>query len=148
MSVPGDSHHRLQELLVWGEAAVPSGETEARGWCGAPVTRVPSVSPQTLRWCQGWVFLEQQQPVVELSCQWVPPTVRKSPKRHRVPSGGHPDPAMSPGCDTAPCPPQVGRIRPSPLRDLLPRIRDQLRNIIPCGNIWIRDKLNLQPPKP
>ncbi|OPJ68013.1 cathelicidin-B1 precursor [Patagioenas fasciata monilis] len=70
----------------------------------------------TLRWCRGWVFLEQQQPVVELFCHWVTPT--------------------------------LGQNRPSPLRDLVTRISDRLRNIFLCRNIWIRDKLNLQPPKP
>lgn len=77
------------------------------------------------------------------------PDGKKVPKTPPYPRGGVTwTPAMSPGCDTAPCPPQLGQIRPSPLRDLLARVRDRLRNIFHCGNIWIRDKLNLQPPTP
>ncbi|XP_069716511.1 cathelicidin-B1-like [Phaenicophaeus curvirostris] len=66
--------------------------------------------------CRGFVFLEEQQPVVELTCEKVPLT--------------------------------LGRFPTSRLKDFLGGIKERLRSFFQCGNIWIRDKLNLQTSKP
>lgn len=71
---------QLQEPLARGEASscgnwgLCGGETEARGGCAL---LCPLCAPQAVTWCQGSVFLEGQQPTVELSCEKAPATVRR-----------------------------------------------------------------------
>ncbi|XP_074878551.1 cathelicidin-B1-like [Buteo buteo] len=63
---PGDLRQR-QELSFTVEETV----------CRAPGTATATCKSRWLgavSWCQGFVFLEQQQPVVELSCDKVPTT--------------------------------------------------------------------------
>ncbi|XP_075273616.1 cathelicidin-B1-like [Opisthocomus hoazin] len=63
---PGDLQSR-QELSF----------TVEETWCRTPATATTACKtrwPGVLRWCQGFVFLEQQQPTVELSCEMVPGT--------------------------------------------------------------------------
>ncbi|XP_064527009.1 cathelicidin-B1-like [Pseudopipra pipra] len=86
--------------------------------------RSPGVAPTgcrsrwlgALTWCQGSVFLEEQQPTVELSCG-------KAPTK-------------------------FGRIRRSKVKEFFARIKERFQSIFQCSRIWIRDKLNLQVPKP
>ncbi|XP_029864867.1 cathelicidin-B1-like [Aquila chrysaetos chrysaetos] len=114
---PGDLRQR-QELSFTVE------ETS----CRAPGTATATCKSRWLgavSWCQGFVFLEQQQPVVELSCDKVPTTVR----RRFFPS-------------------QFGRIQTSRLSDLFARIKERFRGFFHCTKIWIRDKLNLKKTKP
>lgn len=99
--------------------------------------------------CQGWVFLEQQQPTVELSCETVPAAVRRWPSRHRVPclgsGGAHPSrrvPGVGPCSVASSQRPQRGTSR---LKDLIARIKERFRSFFLRTKIWIRDKLNLKP---
>lgn len=143
-------------------AAVPTGdgETEALGrvWgrfaFGAPLGLIfpvsPSASPQAVSWCRGFVFLEQQQPTVELTCEKVPVMVRRCPKRHRprrVPWLHQPPPPHLPKLGRRCFSSQLGRFRTSRLADFFARIRERFRGFFQCSRIWIRDKLNLKNPK-
>ncbi|XP_032854963.1 cathelicidin-B1-like [Tyto alba] len=87
--------------------------------CRAPGTATAACKSRWLgavSWCRGFVFLEQQQPTVELSCDKVPNA--------------------------------FGRFGKSRLSDFFTRIKERFGGFIQCGKIWIRDKLDLNPPKP
>ncbi|CAM9198453.1 unnamed protein product [Bubo scandiacus] len=89
--------------------------------CRAPGTATGACKSRWLgavSWCRGFVFLEQQQPTVELSCEKVPTTL------HRL------------------------RTSRSRLTDFFTRIKERFRGFFQCGKIWIRDKLDLKNPKP
>lgn len=98
--------------------------------------------------CQGWVFLEQQQPTVELSCETVPAAVREH-RPHRVPcprsGAAHPSrrvPGVGPCSVVSSQRPQRGSSR---LKDLFARLKERFRSFFRRTKIWIRDKLNLKP---
>lgn len=107
----GNGHRQLQEPLARGEASScgnwgsinPVGKLRHGG---VGLSRVPSVSPQAVTWCQGSVFLEQQQPTVELSCEKAPAVVRRGRNGSVSPLAVPGVPSSSPPkSDTALCPP-------------------------------------------
>lgn len=148
----GNGHRQLQEPLARGEASScgnwgsinPVGKLRHGG---VGLSRVPSVSPQAVTWCQGSVFLEQQQPTVELSCEKAPAAVRRGrngsvspPAVPRVPSSS---PPKSDSLSS-----QFGRTWKSKIKGVFGKIKQRFRGFFQCGRIWIRDRLNLKAPEP
>ncbi|KAM6208914.1 cathelicidin-B1-like [Sarcoramphus papa] len=69
---PGDLQHR-QELSFTVE------ETSCRA-PGMATAACKSLWLRAVSWCRGYVFLEQQQPMVELSCEKVPTVLGRTRK--------------------------------------------------------------------
>ncbi|KAM6089513.1 cathelicidin-2-like [Chlamydotis macqueenii] len=138
---PGDLRRRQELSFTVEETA-----------CRTPTAAAAACAPRwlgELSWCRGFAFLERQQPTVELSCERVPLTVRRGPKRH--PAASRPPRGLA-RCPPTPSlrssPPQFGGGGRKPtLADVFARIKGHLRSFFRCGRIWIRDKLELKAPK-